>query len=62
MSGGMRQRQPVVWEVRLEAGRDPVTGRRRQISQSVKGTKRDAQKVLNELAAKADLGSSIERY
>jgi integrase len=52
----MRQRQPGVWEVRLEAGRDPVTGRRRQISQSVKGTKRDARKVLNELAAKADLG------
>jgi integrase len=56
MSGGLRQRQPGVWEVRLEAGRDPVTGRRLQISKSVKGSKRDAQRVLNELAAKADKG------
>ena len=56
MSGGMRQRRPGVWEVRLEAGRDPVTGRRLQISRSVTGTKRDAQKALNELAVEADKG------
>jgi integrase len=52
----MRQRQPGVWEVRLEAGRDPLTGRRLQISRSVRGNKRDAQKVLNELAVQADRG------
>jgi integrase len=52
----MRQRRPGVWEVRLEAGRDPVTGRRLQISRSVTGTKRDAQKALNELAVEADKG------
>ena len=56
MSGGMWQRRPGVWEVRLEAGRDPVTGRRLQISRSVTGTKRDAQKALNELAVEADKG------
>ena len=56
MSGEMRQRRPGVWEVRLEAGRDPVTGRRLQISRSVTGTKRDAQKALNELAVEADKG------
>jgi len=53
----MRQRQPGVWEVRLEAGRDPLTGRRLQISRSVRGSKREAQKVLNELAVQADRGS-----
>jgi integrase len=56
VSGGMRQIRPGVWEVRLEAGRDPVTGRRLQLSRSVTGTKRDAQKVLNELAVEADKG------
>lgn len=59
MSGGIRQLRTGVWEVRLEAGRDPLTGRRLQISRSVKGTKRDAQKVLNELAVEADKGRYV---
>lgn len=56
MRGGLREKSPGVWEVRLEAGRDPVTGRRRQISRSVRGTKRQAQQVLNALVADADAG------
>lgn len=59
MSGGIRQLRPGVWEVRLEAGRDPVSGRRRQISRSVTGSKREAQKVLNELAVEADRGRYV---
>jgi len=54
--GGLREKSPGVWEVRVEAGRDPVTGRRRQVSRSVRGTKREAQKVLNALVADADQG------
>lgn len=53
----MREKAPGVWEVRVEAGRDPVTGRRRQISRTVRGGKRDAQKVLNKLASEADTGT-----
>jgi integrase len=56
MSGGLRERTPGVWEVRLEAGRDPVTGRRRQVSRSVHGTKREAQRVLNSLLVEAEKG------
>ena len=56
MRGGLRERTPGVWEVRFETGRDPLTGRRRQLSRSVKGTKRDAQQVLNALVADADAG------
>lgn len=56
MRGGLRERTPGVWEVRVEAGRDPVTGRRRQISRTVRGTKRDAQRLLNSLASAADDG------
>jgi integrase len=56
MSGNLRLLRPGVWEARIDAGRDPVTQRRRQISRSVKGSKREAQKVLNEMASEADRG------
>ncbi|WCO65290.1 tyrosine-type recombinase/integrase [Iamia majanohamensis] len=59
MRGGLRERSPGVWEVRVEAGRDPVTGRRRQVSRTVRGGKRDAQKVLNRLAAETDTGANV---
>jgi integrase len=61
MSGSLRQKSPGVWEVRSETGRDPVTGRRRQKSRSVHGSKRDAQVVLNALVVEADSGSFIGR-
>jgi integrase len=56
MRGGLREKAPGIWEVRFEGGRDPLTGRRRQISRSVQGTKREAQQVLNALVADADAG------
>ena len=39
---GMRERAPGVWELIVEAGRDPVTGRRRQVSRIFHGSLRDA--------------------
>jgi integrase len=56
MRGGLREKSPGVWEVRLEAGRDPVTGRRRQVSRTLRGSKRQAQQHLNALVADADAG------
>jgi integrase len=56
MRGGLRPKAPGVWEIRVEAGRDPVTGRRRQVSRSVHGTKRQAEAALNTLVADADIG------
>ena len=44
--------------MRAEVGRDPVTGKRRQISRTVRGSKRDAEKVLNALVADADRGEN----
>jgi hypothetical protein len=61
MRGGLREKASGIWEVRLEAGRDPVTGRRRQISRSVHGTKRQAQAVLNTLLADANIGQGAEQ-
>jgi len=59
MSGGLRQRSDGVWEIRFETGRDPVTGRRRQKSRSVRGTKGEAQKILNALVVEADAGAYL---
>jgi integrase len=56
MSGYMRSRSHGVWEVRVSTGRDPVTKRQREISRTVRGTRRDAQKVLNELVVEVDKG------
>ncbi len=46
---GMRERAPGVWELIVEAGRDPVSGKRRQVSRLFRGTLRDAKKARAEL-------------
>jgi integrase len=51
MSGNIRQLKYGQWLVRVEAGRDPVTGRRIQKSKTVSGSKRDAKKCLQDLQA-----------
>ena len=51
MSGNIRQLKDGHWLVRVEAGRDPATGRRVQKSKSVMGSKRDAKKALQDLQA-----------
>ena len=56
MSGSMWSPASGVWIARVDAGRDPVSGKRRQISRTIKGSKREAQKVLNEMAVKVDRG------
>ena len=56
MRGGLREKSAGVWEVRVESGRDPVSGKRRQVSRTVRGTKREAEKVLNALVVDADQG------
>ena len=53
---GMRERAPGVWEVIVEAGRDPLTGRRRQVSRTIQGTVREAKKMRAELLTEAGLG------
>lgn len=59
MPGRLREKRPGVWELSVEAGRDPVSGRRRQLSRTVHGTKREAQTVLNKLVSEADAGAHV---
>lgn len=55
-SGSMRRRGPSAWEVRVYAGRDPLTDKKRYRSETVHGGKRDAQRVLTRLQAEVDGG------
>ena len=48
------KRTPDYWEVRAFAGRDPVAGEKRYVSRSVRGGKRDAQRLLTRLSNELD--------
>lgn len=50
-SGSIRQRRPGVWEIRVAAGTDPVTGRTLQRSVTFRGAERDAEAYRRDLAA-----------
>jgi integrase len=53
---GMRERAPGTWELIVEAGRDPVTGRSRQVSRTFHGTLRDAKRARAELLVEVGKG------
>ena len=55
-SAGMRERSPGSWELIVEAGRDPVTGRRRQVSRMFIGNLRDAKKARAALIVEVSKG------
>ena len=42
----MRERRPGVWELIVQLPRDAATGRAKQLSRTVRGTKREAQRAL----------------
>src|SRR6266496_886883 len=44
MRGNIRSRGKGTWEVRIDIGRDPLTGKRRQVSRTVRGRKRHAER------------------
>lgn len=52
----MRERAPGIWELIVEAGRDPVTGRTRQVSRTFHGNLRDAKKARAELLVEVGKG------
>jgi integrase len=52
----MRERAAGSWELIVEAGRDPVTGRKRQISRMFHGNLRDAKKARAELIVEVGKG------
>ena len=43
MQGHLRERQPDRWEVLYDIGPDPLTGKRRQRSKTIHGTRQAAE-------------------
>jgi len=60
MQGHIRKRGRESWTVVLQVGRDPLTGKRRQLWRTVKGTKRDAEALLVRLLHERDTGIDIQ--
>jgi integrase len=54
MKGSLRQRGEQSWQLRVHAGRDPVSGRYRYVEKTVHGSKREAQRALAAMVAEAD--------
>jgi len=52
----MRERRDGVWELIVQLPRDPSSGRARQLSRTVSGTKRDAQRALAAMVAEVSAG------
>lgn len=59
MGGYVRRRGRGSWEVTVDLGRDPATGRRRRRFLSTRGTKRDAERALAEALHQRDTGIDI---
>ncbi len=53
MPGSIRRRGSS-WELRVYAGTDPDTGKRRWVTATTKGTRRAAQRELAEMVARVD--------
>ncbi|MBP9052666.1 MAG: site-specific integrase, partial [Ilumatobacteraceae bacterium] len=56
MKGSMRERRPGAWELIVQLPCDPVTGIAKQLSRTVRGTKRDAQRALAALVTEVSAG------
>jgi len=61
MTGHIRRRGERSWELKFDAGIDPLTGKRETKYYSVKGTRRDAQAKLVELLSEAAGGTLLDR-
>jgi len=66
MSGGRGsirlKREPNYWEVRAYAGADPETGRDRYVSRAIRGSRREAEKLLAQLVVQADRDGPTPRH
>ena len=60
MRGSIRQRSKGSWEVCVDIGRDPATGKRLRHFESLRGTKKAAQQRLAELLVSIEQGSYVK--
>ncbi len=60
MRGSIRRRGVKSWELTIDLGRDPVTGQRQRRFANVKGTRRDAERVLAARIHAIETGTDID--
>ena len=60
MKGSIYKRSPRSWTIVYDLPADTVSGKRRQKCQTVKGTKRDAERVLREILLSLEQGSYVK--
>jgi len=60
MRGHIRQRSKGSWSIWVDLGRDPETGKRKQQTLTVRGTKRDAERELRNLLQSLEMGSYVK--
>jgi integrase len=59
-TGHIRQRSRSSWELRYSLGSDPATGKRRVVTTTVRGKRRDAEKELRKLLRTLDTGEHVD--
>jgi integrase len=59
MKGSLRQRGSGSFELRVYAGTEPETGRRRWMTRTVRGTRAEAERELRELSAHANIAPAV---
>jgi integrase len=60
MRGSIQRRGDRSWRISIELEPDPLTGRRRRLSETVHGTKRDAEARLAQLVHEHETGISVD--
>src|SRR5262249_10517414 len=58
--GSIKTRSPGSFRLRYDRGRDPVTGKRRIATTTVRGTRKDAERELTRLLRAADAGEHVD--
>lgn len=58
--GSITQVSKNIWKVRVDLGKDPITGKRRIISKNVRGTKADARKVRDQIRRDHENGIRVD--
>ena len=61
MAGSIRQRGKQSWEVRSFAGKDPATGKKRYVTKTIRGTRKEAEVALGRLLGEIEDGQHVVR-